>query len=177
MKSLGTTPASYILIPSPSMRYLPPTPLQLPTCLTEESPPLAHLLHSKGSAIPVSTGFVASKAVPSVRRDPSTSTKDEWPSVLSVSLVDYYGGGNLEKLARGSKPGRGANLEGRDHELEIHLILDAVAAEIHALSWMTVSPAYLDRRTALPFHCDMLLRLRRLLHFADKEFHQQSDKG
>lgn len=180
MKSLGMTPAAYILIPSPSMRYLPPTPLQLPTCLTAESPPLAHLLHSKGSAIPLSTGFVVSKAVPSVRKDPSISTKDEWPSVLSVSLVDYYGGGNnsnIEKMARGSKQGRSQNSEGRDHELEIHSILESVAAEVHALSWMTVSPAYLDRRTALPFHCDMLLRLRRLLYFADKEFHQQSDKG
>ncbi|CAA7015493.1 unnamed protein product [Microthlaspi erraticum] len=34
------------------------------------------------------------------------------------------------------------------------------AEELHALSWMTVSPAYLDRRTALPFHCDVVLRLR-----------------
>ncbi|KAH7855098.1 hypothetical protein Vadar_021211 [Vaccinium darrowii] len=60
----------------------------------------------------------------------------------------------------------------RDFEIETHLILESVAAELHALLWMTVSPAYLERQTALPFHCDMVLRLRRLLHFADKELSQ-----
>ncbi|KAF3953058.1 hypothetical protein CMV_021455 [Castanea mollissima] len=155
VKSLGATSASYILIPSPSMRFLPPSPLQLPTCLTAESPPLAHLLHSKGSAIPLSTGFVVSKAVPSMRKDYRSNLKEEWPSVLSVSLIDYYGGTNIlqDKIFRG------------------------VHKELHALSWMTVSPAYLERRTALPFHCDMVLRLRRLLHFADKELSRQPEKS
>ncbi|XP_043688928.1 mediator of RNA polymerase II transcription subunit 13 isoform X1 [Telopea speciosissima] len=180
VKSLGSTSATYILIPSPSMRYLSPMPLQLPTCLTAESPPLAHLLHSKGSAIPLCTGFVVSKAVASIRKDSRSSSKDEWPSVLSVSLVDYYGSNNIirEKIARGSiKHGRSLSSEGRDFEIESHLILESVAAELQALSWMTASPTYLDRRTALPFHCDMLLRLRRLLHYADKELSQQSEKS
>lgn len=182
VKSLGSMSASYMLIPSPSMRFLPSTPLQLPTCLTAESPPLAHLLHSKGSAIPVSTGFVVSKAVPSMRKDRHNNMKDEWPSVLSVSLIDYYGG-NInnpqEKAARGTvkQGGRNVGPESRDFEIETHLILESVAAELHALSWMTVSPGYLGRRTALPFHCDMILRLRRLLHFADKELSQHSDKS
>ncbi|XP_048235321.1 mediator of RNA polymerase II transcription subunit 13 isoform X2 [Ricinus communis] len=181
VKSLGSTSASYILIPSPSMRFLPPTPLQLPTCLTAESPPLAHLLHSKGSAIPLSTGFVVSKAVPSMGKDYRSNSREEWPSVLSVSLIDYYGGTNIaqEKLSRGTgKQGvRTLSSEVRDYEIEIHLILESIAAELHALSWMTVSPAHLERRTALPFHCDMVLRLRRLLHFADKELSSQPDKS
>ncbi|KAK3037026.1 hypothetical protein RJ639_031600 [Escallonia herrerae] len=175
VKSLGSTSASYVMIPSPSMRFLPPNPLQLPTCLTSESPPLAHLLHSKGSAIPLSTGFVVSKAVPSMRKD-SRNSKEEWPSVLSVNLVDYYGGSNVtpEKMVKGVvKPG---GREARDSEIETHLILESVAAEINALSWMTVSPAYLERRTPLPFHCDMVLRLRRLLHFADKELCQLPER-
>ncbi|XP_047318998.1 mediator of RNA polymerase II transcription subunit 13 isoform X2 [Impatiens glandulifera] len=190
VKSLGTTSASYLMIPSPSMRFLPPTPLQLPTCLTAESPPLGHLLHSKGSAIPLCTGFVVSKAVPSMRKDSRSNCKEEWPSVLSVSLVDYYGGNNIinqEKMMKGGGGGgavkqqqgaRGAavNLESRDFEVETHLILEGLAAELNSLSWMTISPAYLDRRTALPFHCDMVLRLRRLLHFADKELNRQPDK-
>lgn len=179
VKSLGSTSASYMLIPSPSMRFLPPTPLRLPTCLTAESPPLAHLLHSKGSAIPLSTGFVVSKAVPSMRKD-RRNVKDEWPSVLSVSLVDYYGSNNAsqEKSSRGiaKQGGRGLGSEARALETETHLVLEAVAAELHALSWMTVSPAYLDRRTALPFHCDMVLRLKRLLHFADKEIPRRPGK-
>ncbi|KAG9454603.1 hypothetical protein H6P81_007507 [Aristolochia fimbriata] len=179
VKSLGATPASYIFIPSPSMRFLPPVPLQLPTCLTAESPPLAHLLHSKGSAIPLSTGFVVSKSVPSVRRD---FTKGEWPTVLSVSLVDYYGVSNLspqEKMARGvhHKQGRVLSPDARDYEMEIHSVLESVSAELHALSWMTVSPTYLDRRTALPFHCDMVLRLRRLLHYADKQLCQSTERA
>ncbi|KAK3030477.1 hypothetical protein RJ639_038783, partial [Escallonia herrerae] len=175
VKSLGSTSASYVMIPSPSMRFLPPNPLQLPTCLTSESPPLAHLLHSKGSAIPLSTGFVVSKAVPSMRKD-SRNSKEEWPSVLSVNLVDYYGGSNVtpEKMVKGVVKSGGR--EARDSEIETHLILESVAAEINALSWMTVSPAYLERRTPLPFHCDMVLRLRRLLHFADKELCQLPER-
>ncbi|XP_021891065.1 mediator of RNA polymerase II transcription subunit 13 isoform X1 [Carica papaya] len=180
VKSLGSASVSYMLIPSPSMRFLPSTPLQLPTCLTAESPPLAHLLHSKGSAIPLSTGFVVSKAVPSMRKDYRITVKEEWPSVLSVSLIDYYGGNsiNQEKIMQGAvrQGGRTSSSETRDFEIETHLILESVAVELHALSWMTVSPAYLDRRTALPFHCDMVLRLRRLLHFAEKELSRHPDK-
>ncbi|KAH1152470.1 hypothetical protein GYH30_048545, partial [Glycine max] len=181
VKSLGSTSSAYILIPSPSMRFLPTTVLQLPTCLTAESPPLAHLLHSKGSALPLSTGFVVSKAVPSMRKDYRANQKEEWPSVLSVSLIDYYGGTNIpqEKIVRGinKQGGRSLSWEAKDFEIETHLVLESLAAELHALSWMTVSPTYLERRTALPFHCDMVLRLRRLLHFADKELSKQSEKS
>ncbi|KAL8555994.1 hypothetical protein ACS0TY_003706 [Phlomoides rotata] len=180
VKSLGSTSASYILNPSPSMRFLPPAILQLPTCLTADSPPLAHLLHSKGSAIPLSTAFVVSKAVPSMRRDSRSPSKEEWPSILSVSLVDYYGGNNFtqDKLVKKQQVGRGGvSSDAKDFEGETHTILDSIAAELHALSWMTVSPAYLERRSALPFHCDMVLRLRRLLHFSDKELSRLPDKA
>ncbi|XP_057250573.1 mediator of RNA polymerase II transcription subunit 13 isoform X4 [Beta vulgaris subsp. vulgaris] len=179
VRSLGSTSASYILIPSPSMRFLTPFPLQLPTCLTSESPPLAHLLQSKGYAIPLSTGFVVSKAVPSLKKD-INNVREEWPSVLSVSLVDFYGGYGVpnDKLGRAhqKQTGRGMVSDAREYEVEIHLILESVMAELHALSWMTVSPAYLDRRTALPFHCDMVLRLRRLLYFAEKEISRHPEK-
>ncbi|KAL1192992.1 Mediator of RNA polymerase II transcription subunit 13 [Cardamine amara subsp. amara] len=179
VKSLGSTAFSYMMIPSPNMRFLHPSPLQLPTCLTAESPPLAHLLHSKGCAIPLSTGFVVSKAVPSMRKDSRINMKEEWPSVLSVSLIDYYGGYDNahDKILQGIMKQGGGTKETRDFEVESHLILESVAAELHALSWMTASPAYLDRRTALPFHCDMVLRLRRLLHFADKELSRLPDKS
>ncbi|XP_076894354.1 mediator of RNA polymerase II transcription subunit 13-like [Bidens hawaiensis] len=178
VKSLGSASTSYIFVPSPSMRFLPPNPLQLPTCLTSESQPLAHLLHSKGSAIPISTGFVVSKAVPSMRKDSRTNCKEEWPSVLSVGLFDYYGSNNNNSNTNNNsnhnnEKGKSIGKSG----MENHLILERVAAELHALSWMTVSPGYLERRTALPFHCDMVLRLRRLLHFADKELSQPSVKS
>ncbi|TYK09965.1 mediator of RNA polymerase II transcription subunit 13 [Cucumis melo var. makuwa] len=179
VKSLGSTSSSYILIPSPSLRFLPSNPLQLPTCLTAESPPLAHLLHSKGSAVPLSTGFAISRAVPSMRKDTRSNMKEEWPSVLSVSLIDYYGNNiTQEKNVRGiiKQVGRSSTVESRDFEIETHLILESIIAELHALSWMTVSPAYLDRRTALPFHCDMVLRLRRILHFADTELSRRAEK-
>uniref|UniRef100_A0A0D3CQZ7 Mediator of RNA polymerase II transcription subunit 13 n=1 Tax=Brassica oleracea var. oleracea TaxID=109376 RepID=A0A0D3CQZ7_BRAOL len=180
VKSLGSTAFAYMMIPSPNMRFLHPSPLQLPTCLTAESPPLAHLLHSKGCAIPLSTGFVVSKAVPSMRKDSRINVKEEWPSVLSVSLIDYYGGYDNahDKVLQGiMKQGGGRTKETRDFEVESHLILESIAAELHALSWMTVSPAYLDRRTALPSHCDVVLRLSRLLHFADKERSRLPDKS
>lgn len=183
VRSLGSTSASYVLIPSPSVRFLPPAPLQLPTCLTAESPPLAHLLHSKGSAIPLCTGFVVSKAVPSIRKDSRSLSKEEWPSILSVGLVDYYGGNNIphDKITKGGSGkmggGRGLSSEGRDFELESHLVLECVAAELDALSWMTISPAYLERRSCLPFHCDMVLRLRRLVHFAEKELSRSPEQS
>ncbi|KAK9736067.1 hypothetical protein RND81_04G247700 [Saponaria officinalis] len=174
VKSLGSATASYILIPSPTMRFLTPAPLQLPTCLTSESPPLAHLLHSKGYAIPLATGFAVSKAVPSLKKDPG-NIKEEWPSVLSVSLVDYFGGYSVpsEKRIIHKQGGKSTVSDARDYE---HMILESVVSELHALSWMTASPAYLDRRTALPFHCDAVLRLRRLLHFAEKEISHQLEK-
>lgn len=187
VRSLGSVQESYLLVPSPSLRYLPPTPLQLPTCLTSESPPLAHLLHSKGSAIPLATGYVVSKAVPTMRKGPAELAKEDWPSILAVSLVDHYGRNNnsiQEKMVRGAgnvsvgKQGRSLTPEAinRDSDAETHLVLESVAAELHSLSWMTASPVYLERRTALPFHCDMLLRLRRLLHYADKEFSRPPEK-
>lgn len=161
---------------------MPPSILQLPTCLTADSPPLAHLLHSKGSAIPLSTGFVVSKSVPSMRKDHRSQSKEEWPSVLSVTLVDYYGGNHLsqDKLIKGvnkQQSSRGMPSDIKEFEVETHIILESIAAELHALSWMTVSPAYLERRSALPFHCDMVLRLRRLLHFADKELSRPPEKA
>ena len=104
VKSIGSMSASYLLVPSPSMRYLSPATLQLPTCLTSESPPLAHLLHSKGTATPLAMGYVVSKAVPPVRKNAAQLTKEDRHSVLSVSIVDYYGGSTptvQEKMSRG----------------------------------------------------------------------------
>lgn len=161
------------------MHFLPAQPLQLPTCLTAESPPLAHLLHSKGSAVPLTTGFVVSKAVPSLRRDSRSNSKDEWPSVLSVSLIDYYGGKHAtqEKISRISTikhvDRATSNGDTKDSAVDTRVILESIAAELHALSWMTVSPTYTDRRTPLPFHCDMVLRVKRLLHFAEKQLSSQ----
>ncbi|KAG8086379.1 hypothetical protein GUJ93_ZPchr0010g8621 [Zizania palustris] len=183
VKSIGSMSASYLLVPSPSMRFLSPATLQLPTCLTSESPPLAHLLHSKGTAIPLAMGYVVSKAVPPVRKDSARLAKEERPSVLSVSIIDHYGGSIAavqEKMSRGAgKQTRSFTQEaaGGDHEMEMHNVLDSVAAELHSLSWMTVSPVYTERRSALPFHCDMVLRLRRLLHYADRYLSQPAQKG
>ncbi|VAH96381.1 unnamed protein product [Triticum turgidum subsp. durum] len=175
VKSIGSMSASYLLVPSPSMRYLSPATLQLPTCLTSESPPLAHLLHSKGTATPLAMGYVVSKAVPPVRKQ--LTKEDSRHSVLSVSIVDYYGGTVQDKMSRGSKQAVRHETSGRDYEMDMHNVLEAVAAELHSLSWMTVSPVYMERRSALPFHCDMVLRLRRLLHYADRHLSQLTDKG
>ncbi|XP_037444717.1 mediator of RNA polymerase II transcription subunit 13-like isoform X1 [Triticum dicoccoides] len=182
VKSIGSMSASYLLVPSPSMRYLSPATLQLPTCLTSESPPLAHLLHSKGTATPLAMGYVVSKAVPPVRKNAVQLTKeDSRHSVLSVSIVDYYGGTVQERMSRGvgsmSKQAVRHETSARDYETDMHNVLEAVAAELHSLSWMTVSPVYMERRSALPFHCDMVLRLRRLLHYADRHLSQPTDKG
>ncbi|XP_057836995.2 mediator of RNA polymerase II transcription subunit 13 isoform X1 [Cryptomeria japonica] len=176
-----STTVSNLFVPSHNLRFFPPMPLQLPTCLTSESPPLVHLLHSKGFAFPFATGFVVSKTTPSIRKDSMQRfTKEEWPSTLMVNLVDYYGGTNTiptsqqvpitaEAIGK-SKQSRIPIIEAKDYQVEAHLALECVAAELHALSWLSVSPAFLDRRTALPLHCDMVQRLRRLIHYASKEF-------
>jgi mediator of RNA polymerase II transcription subunit 13 len=93
VKSLASTTVSNLFVPSHGLRFIPPVPLQFPTCLTSESPPLEHLLHSKGFASPFATSFVVSKPTPSIMRDSMQRiAKDDWPSTLMVSLVDYYGG-------------------------------------------------------------------------------------
>ncbi|CAA6663353.1 unnamed protein product [Spirodela intermedia] len=185
VKSLGSIPAAYIFVPSMSLHYLPTTPLQLPTSLTSESPPLAHLLHSKGPSIPLTSAFVVSKAVPSGATG-GAATNEEWPSILLVTLVDHYGSSsgsnssNIQEKLRASGGGGGGGggkqprISGpevalRGHEMETSYVMEMLAAELHSLSWLTVSPLHLRRRTPLPFHCDMVLRLRRLLHYADRE--------
>jgi mediator of RNA polymerase II transcription subunit 13 len=131
-------------------------------------------------------GYVVSKAVPPVRKNSAQLTKEDRHSVLSVSIVDYYGGSTAtvqEKMSRGSstmsKQARNMAHEtsARDYEMDMHNVLESVAAELHALSWMTVSPVYAERRSPLPFHCDMVLRLRRLLHYADRHLSQPTEKG
>lgn len=126
VQSLGSTSASYILIASSSMHSLPATSVQLPVCLTTESPPLAHLLHSKGPAIPVSTCYVVSKAVPSRRKDYGSNLKEEWPSVLCISLIDYYGGTIIrDKFVGGvnKQDDRSLSAEAKDFEIATHLFL------------------------------------------------------
>ena len=152
MKSLGAIPGAYIMIPSLNLHHLPTTPLQLPTILTSESPPLAHLLHSKGPSIPLTSAFVVSKS--------TGSPSEEWPSILLVSLVDHYSNSQDSKLRHFKQTDRIS-------------VLETVAAEFHSLSWLTVSPLHPQRRTQLPFHCDMLLRLRRLLYYVEGEFLSQ----
>ncbi|KAL9275923.1 Mediator of RNA polymerase II transcription subunit 13-like protein [Drosera capensis] len=91
----------------------------------------------QGSTIPLSMGFVVSKAVPSLKKDSGHAMKEEWPSVLSVSLIDHYGGysdASNEKLVKASKHGgRGAVLEAKDYEPDSHMILQSLAADLHAL--------------------------------------------
>jgi mediator of RNA polymerase II transcription subunit 13 len=133
-------------------------------------------------------GYVVSKAVPPVRRDSAQLTREDRPSVLSVSIIDHYGGSIgmvQEKMSRGAggsnmnKQARNFTQETstRDYEMEMHSVLETVAAELHSLSWLTASPVYTERRTALPFHCDMVLRLRRLLHYADRHLTQPAEKA
>jgi hypothetical protein len=70
VNSLGSMPMShsYLLVPSPSMRYLSPATLQLPTCLTSEYPPLAHLLHSNS----ISNGVCCLQIRPTCKTGPCT---------------------------------------------------------------------------------------------------------
>jgi mediator of RNA polymerase II transcription subunit 13 len=127
-------------------------------------------------------GYVVSKAIPPVRKNSAQLTEEDKHSVISVSIVDYYGGSTAtvqDKMSRGSKQARNMahEMSARDYETDMHNVLESVAAELHALSWMTVSPVYAERRSALPFHCDMVLRLRRLLHYADRHLSQPTVKG
>lgn len=73
--------------------------------------------------------------------------------------------------------GRGLRSDVKEFDVEIRIVLEPIAAELQALSWITVSSAYLERRSALPFHCDMVLILRRLQHFADKALSRLPEKA
>ena len=75
--------------------------------------------------------------------------KDEWPSTLMVSLVDFYGGtctvsidqqGSVtsETIGKGKK-NRFPVVEGKDCQAKAHQILEFLVVELHALSWLSAT--------------------------------------
>eukprot|EP00250_Pteridium_aquilinum_P013407 c21321_g1_i1 orf=428-6595(+) len=188
VKTLGSTSASYMFVPAHGVRFMSSAPLQLPTRSVSELPAAEQLLRKTGVAMSVASAFVVSRAIPSIRTDLSKSS-EEWPSTLHVGLVGHMSscvGPNSQQAGASASLGSDALLKakhakplhndgGSDHNSEAHLVVEAVAAELQALSWLSVSPTLPFRRTALPFHCDIVQRLRRLLQYAVNEVNRLND--
>lgn len=183
VKTLASTAASYMFVPAHGLRFMS-TPLQLPTCGASESPAIEQLLRKSGLATTLASAFIVSRTIPSIRTELMHSKfTEEWPSTLFVGLVGHmssFTGPNSQQGGLSASLGNDAVLKAKlakpmhtegccDHGSEAHLMVEMIAAELQALSWLTVSPAFPFRRTALPFHCHVLQRLRRLLQYADTE--------
>jgi mediator of RNA polymerase II transcription subunit 13 len=97
--------------------------------------------------------------------------KEDWPSTLSIALVAHY-----SATARSPVPepaiskGFKVTADAKEHQmLEVSRTLQAVASDLHALSWLNVGLTYALRRSPLPFHCEVAQRLQRLLNFLGAE--------
>ena len=183
VKTLSSTAVSYLFVPAHGLRFMSNFPLQLPTCLTSESPAVEQLLHGSGSATMVGSAFVISKTIPSIRTELMLcKSSDEWPSTLFVGLYGHMSSVVAPLVQQhtgassnvGTDPMLKAKLNksmnsegGSDHVSEAQSIVEVIAAELQALSWLTASPTYPFRRSALPFHCEVVQRLRRLLQYAN----------
>lgn len=183
VRTLSSTGASYLLVPSYGFRPLAPSSLQLLPCSSSlELPPLTQCLQSSGPACPVASAFVVSGSTTLMTNDSvQKDIQEDWPSTVNFGLVAHYSGssrlGNLPQevglggLALGnSKTFKSPVVELKDQALEGHKVLQVVASEMHALSWLTVGLTYIHRRSPLPFHCEVAQRLQRLLVFLDAEF-------
>ncbi|MCO5585901.1 hypothetical protein L7F22_039835 [Adiantum nelumboides] len=182
IKTLATATASYMFVPAHGLRFLSSTAFQLPVCKGSEVAVPEQVVRKTGVAGTIASAFVVSKAVPSIRTELNKSA-EEWPSTLFVGLVGHmssFVGPSPQAVGQSASVGNDALLKGKhpkpvasdggsDNNLEAHLVVEAVAAELQALSWLSVSPSLPFRRSALPFHCDITQRLRRLLQYAVNE--------
>ncbi|CAM6096613.1 unnamed protein product [Calypogeia fissa] len=165
-KTLAHMGASFMLVPTNSLRTLSPQAWQLPTVTSQSASPLAQLLEGSPLAPPLASAFVVSPPVPSPMSDfVQQTTKEEWPSTLHVGLIALSG--NSSSLDSSPTTSKSPKDFSKDAFMEAHRAVQSVAAQVHALSWLTVSPTFLLRHSPLPFHCNVAQRLRRLLSYLD----------
>ncbi|XP_024380105.1 mediator of RNA polymerase II transcription subunit 13 isoform X3 [Physcomitrium patens] len=175
VKTLAWTGASYSIVPSHVNRPLSTSSVELLLkCPHTEQSPLAQLLQSTGLACPVSTAYTVSAGTSSTINDFAQRSKEDWPSTMSMGLVAHYGTSTTAQdssgVATSSKGVKPAVVESKEQALEVQRILQTVASDLHALSWLNVGVTCVQRRSPLPFHCEVAQRTQRLLDFLDAEF-------
>jgi len=101
--------------------------------------------------------------------------KEDWPSTLSIGLVAHYSATSRSPAQEpGVSKGFKATTDAKDHQmLEVSRTLQVVASDLHSLSWLNVGTTYVQRRSPLPFHCEVAQRLQRLLNFLGAESGQE----
>lgn len=164
VKTLASMGSSFMLVPTNSLRTLSPQAWQLPAVPSASTSQLAQLLEGSPIAPPLASAFVVSPPTPSPMSEFVQQTiKEEWPSTLHVGLIALSGNSaSLDSSPASSKSSKDFT---KDGFLEAHRVVQSVAAQVHALSWLTVSPTVLLRHSPLPFHCNVAQRLRRLLSY------------
>lgn len=164
VKTLANAGASFMLVPTNSLRTLSPQAWLLPTA--PSTSPLAQLLEGSPLAPPLASAFVVSPPTPSPRSEfVQQAVKEDWPSTVHVGLIALSG--NSGSLDASTASLKSKDFTTKDPYLEAHRAIQSVAAQVHALSWLTVSPTILIRRSPLPFHCNVAQRLGRLLSYLD----------
>ncbi|KAH7277369.1 hypothetical protein KP509_39G047500 [Ceratopteris richardii] len=185
VRTLATSAASYIFVPAHGLRFISDSPLRSSTCNPSELPIPEQVVRKSGPAVTVASAFVVSKAVPSIRTELNKST-EEWPATLFVGLVGHMSscvGLNPQSIGQNIPLGNDSIMKakhtkpsssdvGSAEMSEAHMVIESIAAELQALSWLSASPTFPFRRSALPFHCDILQRLRRLLQYAVNEMNE-----
>ncbi|KAL2651163.1 hypothetical protein R1flu_019291 [Riccia fluitans] len=173
VKSLANMGASYLLVPSNSPRFLSPISWQsLPA--SPNLPPVAQLLQGSPLVSSVASAYVISPPTPSPTSEfVQQASKEEWPSTLQVALVAFSGNPvslDISSVSSSFSHSKSLKEMNKDSSLtEAHRTLLSVASQVHALSWLTVSPSLMLRQSPLPFHCHVAQRLRRLLSYFDVE--------
>ncbi|KAG0582832.1 hypothetical protein KC19_3G089700 [Ceratodon purpureus] len=182
VKTLASTGASYLVVPSHPNRPLTPSSLELLFDPSLSQSPLAQCLHLSGLACPVTTAFAVSAGTTSTSQDfAQRGMKEDWPSTMSVGLVAHYSsasrlGSSVQEsqhttLGMSSKGfSKSSVMESKEQTLEVSRVLQVVASDLHALSWLNVGLTYVQRRSPLPFHCEVAQRFQRLLDFLDGEY-------
>lgn len=101
--------------------------------------------------------------------------KEDWPSTLAIGLVAHYSAtrpaAGVESLPSKQQGFKATTTESssKDQQMPLGTTLQAVASDLHALSWLNVGLTYVHRRSLLPFHCEVAQRLQRLLDFLGAE--------
>ncbi|BBM96962.1 mediator of RNA polymerase II transcription subunit 13 [Marchantia polymorpha subsp. ruderalis] len=172
VKTLANTGASYLLVPTNTPRFLTPIIWQSPV-VPPNLPPIAQLLQGSPIVSALASAYVISPPTPSPMSEfVQQAIKEEWPSTLHVGLIAFSGNPlSLESSSVSSFPHTKSlkDINKDSSNMEAHRTVSSVAAQVHALSWLTVSPSLNLRHSPLPFHCHVAQRLRRLLSYLDVE--------
>lgn len=164
-----------LFTPVKSLRFLSST-TPAPAALSD-LPPMGQLVLQNSRLVhPVASAFVVTPSTP-------VGTVSDWPSTLLVGLVSSFSNSNFSAYDGTAKGSAGSDAlrikpsasDSKEQGLDGQKMLAMIAHQLQALSSFCTSPVLMQRRSSLPFHCDIAQKLRRLLFFMVNEAPSHSD--